>query len=124
MKKYMLVSVLSFFFLLSCGVLSNRADKTAKHPSESGTGKIIETLVSRKKVVTQATAEAIKLTKLEVGSVIDVDMDPADLEGITYEYQDVYTIRCLEGGTMPCQTLDWTLCPSSGCPTPSRVGAK
>jgi hypothetical protein len=124
MKKYTFSCFLSVLFLFSCSILSNKSDKASLRSSVSGSGKIIETLVSKKKVVTKMTADAKKLTKLDLGSFIEVDMDSADLEGVNYEIMDVYMIRCLEGGTMPCHSLDWALCPSSGCPTPSRVGEK
>jgi len=121
MKKFTLACSLSIFFIFSCSVLSN---KVATEKSESSQGKIIETLVSRKRVVTEITGDAAKATNLKFGSVIDVEIDPAHLTGIKYEFHDVYSIRCLEGGTKQCQTLDWALCPSSGCPTPKREGEK
>lgn len=121
MNKFTHACSLSIFFLFSCSVLS---DKAATEKSESGQGKIIETLVSRKRVVTEITDDVAKVTNLKLGSVIDAEIDPAHLTGIKFEFRDVYSIRCLEGGTMQCQTLDWSLCPSSGCPTPKREGEK
>jgi hypothetical protein len=122
----LLTSIFSVGFIYKMSFSSQKSEfptsTTTIDTVETNNGCIIETLTAQKMVITEIPKEVSQKYRLKKGDLVENINDPKIIRYITAELRDVYMIRCLEGGTMRCEALDWTLCPKAGCPTPGRKG--